>query len=362
MKRAFTLAEVLITIGVIGIVAALVGPTLVTEVQLRVQNKTAEVFERKFQEALKVMSTQQVLAGYNSTEDFVNELGKHFKILKTCTGSEVLSCFEDTIYDGENEYDPKEIEIPSANVRTSAGLGQRDWGTNVVGIQFANGVFGLIAYNKKCKADAYSNLSTGANCYAMVYDISGHEEPNTLHKDVRYTPNVRKIGNYNTCKSFSDEACIGKPFKPEPISATECEEMKQAGMMPQGVTCLDHDYWGGAVKACEGFNNMADNADFSVIVKKIYNHETGLGELLEGANYNPDVALSFGFPAHGFAVWRKSSPWRGHSSGYPEDQNEYEWGPIVMFYTSYFKNSGWGYSRTGSSSTYAICKGDYGPE
>ena len=64
MKRAFTLAETLITLGIIGIVAALTIPVLVANYNTKAWNTTATVFERKLDEALKTMNTQQTLAGH----------------------------------------------------------------------------------------------------------------------------------------------------------------------------------------------------------------------------------------------------------------------------------------------------------
>ena len=97
-RVAFTLAEVLITLAIIGIVAAMTIPTLVANYQTRAWSTSASVFERKLEEALKQMNTQQVLAGYKSTADFVNALGKYFKINKVCPNNDLMSCFEDKVY------------------------------------------------------------------------------------------------------------------------------------------------------------------------------------------------------------------------------------------------------------------------
>ena len=57
-KKAFTLAEVLITLGIIGVVAAMTIPTLITNNQQRSMDTAANVFNRKFGEALKIMNAQ----------------------------------------------------------------------------------------------------------------------------------------------------------------------------------------------------------------------------------------------------------------------------------------------------------------
>ena len=51
-KAAFTLAEMLITLAIIGIVAALTIPTLIQNYQERAWNTASQVFQRKLGEAL----------------------------------------------------------------------------------------------------------------------------------------------------------------------------------------------------------------------------------------------------------------------------------------------------------------------
>ena len=96
-KAAFTLAEVLITLAIIGVVAAMTIPTLIANYQERAWNTSAKVFVRKLEEALKTMNTQQSLAGYSNTADFVAALGKHFKITRVCQNDDIMSCFEECL-------------------------------------------------------------------------------------------------------------------------------------------------------------------------------------------------------------------------------------------------------------------------
>ena len=76
-KHAFTLAEVLITLAIIGVVAAMTIPTLVAYNQEKGWDTSSTVFQRKLGEALSIMNTQQTLSGLGTTENFVAELGKH---------------------------------------------------------------------------------------------------------------------------------------------------------------------------------------------------------------------------------------------------------------------------------------------
>ena len=90
-KKAFTLAEVLITLAIIGIVAALTIPTLIQNYQERAWGTASQVFQRKLGEALRVMNVQGTLAGYTTTEAFVNELSKHIKITRICDNDLAVS-------------------------------------------------------------------------------------------------------------------------------------------------------------------------------------------------------------------------------------------------------------------------------
>ena len=65
-KCAFTLAEVLITLGIIGVVAAITIPILSTKVQVKVLEKQFKKADAMFQQALKTTFQE---AGYDSVRD-----------------------------------------------------------------------------------------------------------------------------------------------------------------------------------------------------------------------------------------------------------------------------------------------------
>ena len=109
-SKGFTLAEVLITLTIIGIVAALTIPTLVQNYQERAWNTASQVFQRKLGEALRVMNVQGTLAGYTTTEAFVDELSKHIKITRICENDDITTCFSDTVTWGDEEVDMSKIK------------------------------------------------------------------------------------------------------------------------------------------------------------------------------------------------------------------------------------------------------------
>ena len=81
-KVAFTLAEVLITLGIIGVVAAITLPALIENVTERKNSERHANIVYKVTQAMDIMKAHGELSGtYPSTEAFVDELQKYLKIL-----------------------------------------------------------------------------------------------------------------------------------------------------------------------------------------------------------------------------------------------------------------------------------------
>ena len=106
-KNAFTLAEMLITLAVIGIVAALTIPGLVKNHNEKAWATAQDVFTKKLEVALKAMNTDGTLTGYSTTASFVNALKKNIKITKVCT-DDVTKCFSKEVIWNEGE-EPVEV-------------------------------------------------------------------------------------------------------------------------------------------------------------------------------------------------------------------------------------------------------------
>ncbi len=288
-RFAFTLAEVLITLGIIGVVAALTIPTLVQNYQTKSWATASQVFEAKFTEALKTMNVQGQLGKYgkyNDTEGFVEELQKHYKITKVCDKDHTMQCFEKTTTVNDKEVDMSAIVDAS-------GFGQDDWGTNVMGIQFANGVTGLIAYNPKCTADPYDNKITGSDCFALVYDTSGFSDPNEMGKDFNQFGSVKRIGPADCIAEVGGVCVTTQAFTPTSITKAECEALK--GELGISECQYDDDYWAGAVKQCGGVSKLPNETQLAAIMDHIYSGQDG--------SRNDDNALSLGIDLSMLGIW-----------------------------------------------------------
>ena len=297
----FTLAEVLITLGIIGIVSAMTIPTLVQNHNTKAWNTATNVFNRKLEEALKIMNSQATLAGHVNTKDFVVELSRHFKTNKICDNEELLDCFSDVVWWGGGDTEPKEVQMDK--IKLSMHFGQISWGTELIGTQFANGTSALIAYNPNCTQDPYSNQITGDDCLAILYDTSGNKNPNTKGKDLQGNGNVTKLSG---CAFEIENTCYSTiPFKAAPLSKTECESLKSS----HGIkSCLlDNDYWAGAVKACGGVDKLPTKQHLAQLANYLYN-TTNItsGEHITDLTLDTDKAKSLGFTlnsSNSFFIW-----------------------------------------------------------
>ena len=261
--QGFTLAEVLITLGIIGVVAAMTIPTLVTNNQQRSMDTAANVFNTKLGEALKVMNSQSSLAGFATTRDFVDELSKHIKIIKTCNSNELDICFASEFSTNDDTF--KVEELKQAKNLNKDG----NYGTETIGAVFADGVTALIAYNPNATQDPFSNqvvgvtssgagkdlsIGLGTDALAILYDVSGTSNPNTYtnNKDIR---GINIALNTKICTSeLSNGTCIYN--MKTSYSSVDCstanagssDYTKYCAPTPSGYV---DDHWAGAKKACE---------------------------------------------------------------------------------------------------------------
>lgn len=181
MKKffGFTLAEVLITLGVIGVVAAMTIPTLMTKIS-DAQNKT------RLKAAYSILSRALKLAQEDDedwrtwdyyhdpacTRDIYNKLSKYMKVAQNCGMSN--DCWAQTkAKNGQN-----------ALYANSNGLLDESYTFILMdGFAFAFDIWQ--AYNIKNVAGVSSeNLINPSATLVIAVDVNGKSRPNTLGKDV----------------------------------------------------------------------------------------------------------------------------------------------------------------------------------
>lgn len=191
-KSGFTLAEILITLGIIGVITMLTMPTLISNYQKK-------VFSAQIHEAYSILNrategyfvgkgTVNIReAGLDSTQGIYDFLTSSFKVTHDCTGKP-QNCFADSYKNIQGDaVDPYiDTQTPCAQIASGA----------VICIQ------GL----------------PGDNFGGVVVDVNGKKGPNTVGRDVFFLGlnTDGSVGNY--VATFTPQAPSGGPggFSPQP--------------------------------------------------------------------------------------------------------------------------------------------------
>ena len=188
-KCAFTLAEVLITLAVIGVVAAITLPALIDKINNQIYDRARQKALMSIGEAGRMLAVQGEIGLAINAEDFVkNYLSKRLKIAKYC-GSDYTDCgFSETI----NKLGTREkITIP-LTVSELSPSNKYPYALNSNGYAFltADGISTFLFYNSNCKVYNESNdyyyVPQRNICFNAIYDVNGMKNPNLVGKDIGF--------------------------------------------------------------------------------------------------------------------------------------------------------------------------------
>ena len=306
--KAFTLAEVLITLAIIGVVAAITIPLLIQNTQSRVRTERVRNIKHKLSTGVNQMAVRTGLSGFESTDEFVKELSKHMKIIKICDNDHLDSCWP---YKEVNLGDDKKWSIKDTKTPDNLQIENADNWNNTVGLITGDGVSMILSYKKNCdynvdfdgvEFDKDTGVSNALNkCISGVYDWNGANNPNSLvenslNNDIQFLGAA--IGLGAGCGFKVDKTCYGVPFIPEAVFTEEAEQMFKDGKINyvcRHASCVAYgDRWAGAVKACNGKENLPTKDELRKISDYIYS-----GNYVERGN-----SLGFGNLSSGtFFLW-----------------------------------------------------------
>ena len=185
-KFGFTLAEVLITLGIIGVVCAMTIPTLVknykNEITISGIKTTTNILSNGMKQIIAnegcndLMCTglfsEKIDDTYYTNID--NAMKKVFKNIKSCFGGN--QC--DYRVSGLTA-DPYVNEGVSSNMSSYATAGEYKY-------ILPNGVIFYIA-NTQCVETKYPTISSIKNiCASIIFDINGKKSPNKWGRDIFY--------------------------------------------------------------------------------------------------------------------------------------------------------------------------------
>ena len=307
-KAGFTLAEVLITLGIIGIVAALTLPAFISNVQGRIQAKRVENINQKLSKVTDKMAVQSGLIGYPDTMAFVQEMKKHMSIAKVCDNSHLAECWGTTEVDVGKD---KPWEISKTKTAKTLKIGEPDNWADTVGIVTADGTPMILSYDKECNFDVNntglqfdksSGKSNSLACISGVFDWNGGAKPNKLGDDVLMLGSASGLGS--SCAVEIGGLCFTAPFKPTPLTKAECEAQKST--LGINDCYYDNDYWAGAVKQCKGVSKMPTMAQLAELASQMYvgNPSIGAKEDKSNIQYDPNspVSKALGLTSY-FYLW-----------------------------------------------------------
>ena len=313
-KAAFTLAEVLITLGIIGVVAAMTLPAFISNVQGRIRAKRVENINQKLSKVTDKMAVQSGLIGYPDTMSFVQEMKKHMSIAKVCDNSHLAECWGTTEVDVGKD---KPWEISKTKTAKTLKIGEPDNWADTVGIVTADGTPMILSYDKECNFDVNntglqfdksSGKSNSLKCLSGVFDWNGGARPNKLGDDVITLGMASGLGS--SCAFEVGSTCYTAPFTPTPLTFAECEAQKSAlgikQCCPTGE-CNNSDRWAGAVKACKDQGKkLPTGAQLAELAIQLYvgNPTIGATQNKQGLQFDSDssTAKSLGLTPY-FYLW-----------------------------------------------------------
>ncbi len=283
MNKGFTLAEVLITLGIIGVVAAITMPILIQNVNERVNSEREANIAQKITQAMEQMRAHGLLnTTYNDTDAFVDELQNYLKIAKRCDSSHIAECWPtakviDTNgeeYDVSNAKKGKDLQIKKSvngEAKTSdtdnVGLVLADGGAIIlnyfnpnstsydVGSRVTASKKSLTVGGGKTKEFPYTTDVTSIIDY--VVDVNGKSGPNSQQADKKNdirSFNIAAFGTGCSGTKLSDGTCVKQITEYEPATyPTPCSENYS--------WCVNKDYWQGAIDACDAIDMKLPDKD-----------------------------------------------------------------------------------------------------
>ncbi len=209
-NRAFTMAEILLSLTIIGVVAAITLPSLTGNINERTWNTQRKALYARMSQAIALMPA---LNGYGTVdaassidtaaETFVTAgLSKVLKINNICDNDHLQDCGLpskiSTLRASQMNFPKTFADLAPANVSMSAAMYSNNG--SIIGydnytkddfkaaaFETGNGESIAVYYNPKCVSDMNETLSIRVQpkvCANFVYDLNGNKGPNTVGKDI----------------------------------------------------------------------------------------------------------------------------------------------------------------------------------
>lgn len=194
--KGFTLAEVLIALGVIGVVAAITLPRLISDIK-------EKQYEAGRQKALSIIGEAgkriavngEMNSSYNANQFIENTLKRYVKITKTCPSGKFQQCGWADKIKAMNGTEYNWSSMPTQANQTlgtqSYTLGGYIGNTNYIrAFTTSDGYSFIMFYYPNCANGPKQYSSVNFNrrqpqaCIHTLYDMNGKRNPNQFGKDI----------------------------------------------------------------------------------------------------------------------------------------------------------------------------------
>ena len=189
---AFTMAEILLSLTIIGVVAAITLPSLTGNINERTWNTQRKALYARFSQAIPLMGA---INGYADGETFISAgLNKVLKINNVCDSEHLEDCgipskittLNAGIYSVPSPFTLQELNEKFVSYSDSFGsYDQSD--VEAVGFETQGGESIMLFYMPNCQAEmgeTSDHFVQPKICVNMIYDLNGNKGPNTIGKDM----------------------------------------------------------------------------------------------------------------------------------------------------------------------------------
>jgi prepilin-type N-terminal cleavage/methylation domain-containing protein len=172
-KNAFTLAEVLITLLIIGVIASMVIPGLIADTQ-QTEYKTAwkKAYADLSQATKRIMTDNagNVRGIFPSSSSIRDSFAGYLNTVKSCNPATSLgNCWGNS----------------ASKMSNGTILQDNSWWNGNSGLVLNNGTFILFDFrDQNCQITGWGKALGKGNCAQIYVDVNGSKEPNTIGKDV----------------------------------------------------------------------------------------------------------------------------------------------------------------------------------
>ena len=240
-NAAFTMAEILLSLTIIGVVAAITLPSLMGNINERTWNTQRKALYSRVSQAVAMMpqlngygdlaanEEDWTYSGDNGAEVFITEgLSKVLKINNICDNEHLADCGLASTVNKMNggvawSSIPKTTADYNENLmffyipEEANGL----FSTKTAAFETQNGESVLLMYNPRCvDTTDFNQIVASGMCANLIYDLNGNKGPNTYGKDIGF------IGLFNG----GDSPLVVAPIlaSTEFVTFTDYADMNQA--------------------------------------------------------------------------------------------------------------------------------------